>query len=57
MRRIVPLDPQQAGGETAEIFREIKSAFGMVPSLFRTSAHHPPLLCANWRKVDRCGGA
>ena len=51
MPRIVPLDPKQATGETADIFREIASAFGMVPNLFRTSAHHPPLLRANWNKV------
>lgn len=51
MPRIVPLDPKQATGETAGIFREIASAFGMVPNLFRTAAHHPPLLRANWSKV------
>ncbi len=51
MPRIIPLDPKQASGETADIFREITSAFGMVPNLFRTSAHHPPLLRANWNKV------
>jgi uncharacterized peroxidase-related enzyme len=51
MPRIAPLDPQHASGETADIFREIASAFGMVPNLFRTAAHHPPLLRANWNKV------
>jgi uncharacterized peroxidase-related enzyme len=51
MPRIVPIDPDQATGETADIFREIASAFGMVPNLFRTLAHHPPLLRANWNKV------
>jgi len=51
MPRITPLDPKQASGETADIFREIASAFGMVPNLFRTAAHHPPLLRANWNKV------
>ena len=39
MPRIAPLDPQNARDETADIFREIKAAFGMVPNLFRTSAH------------------
>ncbi len=52
MSRIVPLEPRQASGETADIFREIASAFGMVPNLFRTAAHHPPLLRANWNKVQ-----
>jgi uncharacterized peroxidase-related enzyme len=51
MPRIAPLDPQHASGETTDIFREIKTAFGMVPNLFRTSAHYPPLLRANWNKV------
>lgn len=51
MPRIAPLDPKQARGETADIFREIASVFGMVPNLFRTSAHHLPLLRANWNKV------
>ncbi|MGB3097583.1 MAG: peroxidase-related enzyme [Candidatus Deferrimicrobiaceae bacterium] len=51
MPRLAPLDPKQASGETADIFREIASAFGMVPNLFRTAAHHPPLLRANWDKV------
>jgi AhpD family alkylhydroperoxidase len=34
-----------------KIFREIEGAFGMVPNLFRTYAHFPPLLEANWNKV------
>jgi uncharacterized peroxidase-related enzyme len=33
------------------IFQEIEGAFGMVPNLFRTYGHHPPLLEANWNKV------
>lgn len=32
-------------------FKEIEGAFGMVPNLFRTYAHCPPLLEANWNKV------
>ena len=35
----------------AAIFQEIEKAFGMVPNLFKTYAHHPPLLQANWNKV------
>jgi AhpD family alkylhydroperoxidase len=35
----------------ASIFQEIEKAFGMVPNLFKTYAHHPPLLQANWNKV------
>jgi uncharacterized peroxidase-related enzyme len=51
MSRIDPLDSRQASGETADIFREMESAFGKVPNLFRTAAHHPPLLRANWNMV------
>jgi len=51
MSHIDPLDPQQACGETADIFQEMVSAFGKVPNLFRTAAHYPPLLRANWSMV------
>jgi uncharacterized peroxidase-related enzyme len=33
------------------VFQEVEKAFGMVPNLFKTYAHHPPLLQANWNKV------
>ncbi len=36
-----------------EVFQDIEACFGCVPNLFRTLAHHPPLLDANWRKVKR----
>jgi uncharacterized peroxidase-related enzyme len=45
------VDPSGAQNQVAEIFAEIKSAFGKVPNLFRTYAHHPALLEANWNKV------
>ncbi len=51
MSRIQTLDPQSAKTRVAEIFAEIEAAFGKVPNLFRTYAHHPPLLEANWLKV------
>jgi uncharacterized peroxidase-related enzyme len=35
----------------AATFQEIEKAFGGVPNLFKTYAHHPPLLRANWGKV------
>ena len=37
--------------EVQEIFTEIEDAFGTVPNLFKTYAHFPPLLKANWNKV------
>ena len=51
MPRIMPLDSDNATGEVREVFAEIEAAFGMVPNLFRTAAHFPPLLKANWAKV------
>ncbi len=49
MSRIVPVpSPPQS---VAPIFQEIEKAFGRVPNLFKTYAHHPPLLQANWNKV------
>jgi uncharacterized peroxidase-related enzyme len=49
MSRIVPVTSQPQN--VAAIFQEIEKAFGMVPNLFKTYAHHPPLLQANWNKV------
>lgn len=37
--------------EAQKIFIEIEDAFGMVPNLFKTYSHFPPLLKANWNKV------
>src|SRR4030067_1779282 len=37
--------------EVQEIFTEIEGAFGKIPNLFKTYAHFPPLLKANWSKV------
>jgi len=37
--------------EVQEIFTEIEGAFGKIPNLFKTYAHFPPLLKANWNKV------
>ncbi len=45
------IKPQEVTKETEKIFGEIQSAFGMVPNLFKTYAHHPALLEANWNKV------
>ena len=53
MARIAPIAAEDASPEVAEIYREIRQAFGMVPNLFKTYAHHPPLLEANWHKVER----
>ncbi|TYO99031.1 putative peroxidase-related enzyme [Geothermobacter ehrlichii] len=51
MARIIPAGTESPAQEVEAVFREIEDAFGMVPNLFRTYAHHPPLLRANWNKV------
>ncbi len=47
------IDPATAESQVQEIFAEINTAFGRIPNLFKTYAHHPPLLDANWNKVKR----
>lgn len=51
MPRIQPLAPSEGDQSLLETFKEIEGAFGMVPNLFRTYAHNPALLEANWTKV------
>jgi uncharacterized peroxidase-related enzyme len=53
MQRITNLAPESASPEVQAIYQEIKQAFGRIPNLFKTYAHHPPLLEANWHKVKR----
>ncbi len=51
MSRIRPVETTQMTKKTESILEEIKKAFGMVPNLFKTYTHCPPLLEANWNKV------
>ncbi len=51
MSRIRALGYEEASSDVKEVFSEIESTLGIVPALFRTSAHFPPLLKANWEKV------
>jgi len=51
MGRIKPIEDKDVTDEVKPIFAEIEATFGMVPNLFRTAAHFPPLLKANWEKV------
>lgn len=51
MSRIDTKKPVEVPEEVQVIFSEIEGAFGMVPNLFKTYAHHLPLLRANWNKV------
>ncbi len=51
MARIIPPEAKEASRGTEVVLKEIKEAFGMVPNLFKTYTHYPPLLEANWNKV------
>lgn len=51
MSRVVAIKPEEVPEDVQAVFKEIEGAFGMVPNLFTTYAHHPPLLKANWNKV------
>ena len=51
MPKIEPIGKEAANDEVKAVYEDIEAAFGMVPNLFKTSAHYPPLLKANWEKV------
>jgi len=51
MARLEAINFQNCMPEVEPIFKEIEQNFGFIPVLFKTSAHFPPLLEANWNKV------
>ncbi len=51
MPRVSVVGKSDVPKDVQEIFAEIEGAFGMVPNLFKTYSHFPPLLRANWDKV------
>ncbi len=51
MSRISAAGESEVLKDVQEIYTEIEGAFGMVPNLFKTYSHFPPLLKANWNKV------
>ncbi len=51
MSRISVVEKNESAGDVKEILTEIEGAFGMVPNLFKTYSHFPPLLKTNWEKV------
>lgn len=55
MSRITPIDPAQATGQTSEQFAEIKSAFGVVPNMFRVVANSPAALASMWGSFGALG--
>lgn len=51
MGRIKTLEKGQIAPGVRPIYEEIEETFGWVPNIFKTYAHFPPLLKANWEKV------
>ena len=51
MTRTRILEGNEISQDVQKVLDEIEGAFGMVPNLFRSYAHFPPLLEANWTKV------
>ncbi len=50
MARLRTIEKDEATAEIWPIYEEIESVFGRVPNIFKTYAHFPPLLKANWEK-------
>ncbi len=50
MGRLRLLEMKDVTEEVRPIYEEIEKAFGRVPNIFKTYAHYPPLLKANWEK-------
>jgi alkylhydroperoxidase family enzyme len=46
MPRVVPLSDAQAPAAAKNLFDGIQAKFGMVPNIFRTMGHAPPVLQA-----------
>lgn len=51
MARIDLVSEDRISQEAEQILREIEQGMGRIPNLFKTYAHHPPLLRANWQKL------
>ena len=51
MARIQTIEKQRTNDAVRPIYEEIEKAFGRVPNIFKTYAHFPPLLKANWEKL------
>jgi hypothetical protein len=48
MARVRALEKDCVTAEVLPIYEEIEKVFGRVPNIFKTYAHVPPLLKANW---------
>ena len=56
MSRITLIAPTDATGSVEQNFAEIKSAFGVVPNMFRAVANSPAALASMWGSFGALGG-
>lgn len=56
MTRITLIDPSNATGTTGEQLAQIKSAFGLVPNMFKAVANSPAALSSMWGSFGALGG-
>lgn len=56
MTRITLVTPADATGSVEQAFAEIKSAFGVVPNMFRAVANSPAALASMWGSFGALGG-
>lgn len=52
MSRIVPLPESEMSHQARMVIHEIRCTLGRVSNMFLAYAHYPPLLRANWNKVQ-----
>lgn len=55
MPRITLVDPANATGQTYEQLAQIRSAFGMVPNMFKAAANSPAALTSLWGAFGALG--
>nr|WP_314257324.1 carboxymuconolactone decarboxylase family protein [uncultured Devosia sp.] len=56
MNRITLITPADATGSVEQSFAEIKSAFGVVPNMFKAVANSPAALASMWGAFGALGG-
>ncbi len=56
MATIDLISEEQATGKVKAVYGEIKTTFGVIPSLFKAMAHQPEYLDASWQKVKAVMG-
>ena len=56
MSRITLIAPAEATGSVEQNFAEIKSAFGVIPNMFKAVGNSPAALASMWSSFAALGG-